>query len=408
MKYYRSDQDVNQAARERIRHILRHFPHFYVSLSGGKDSGVLLNLAIEESEKLGRLPVDVLIIDFEAQYQHTIKFLERMAKTGKIRPYWVCLPLSLRNAVSQYQPKWLCWDPNAQDKWVRPYPNVAGVITDPTFFPFFETGMEFEEFVVEFAKWYQAKHQTSIAALVGIRADESLNRYRTIKNQHKARFHHHAWTTKLGDQMYSAYPIYDWKTRDIWIANGRFCWDYNRIYELMYKAGVSLAQQRLCQPFGDDQRKGLWLYHILEPHTWQKLIERVEGCNFGARYCKDQGRILGYYRFTLPKGYTYRKYSKFLLQTMPPHLALHYRKRIYQFLTWWRHHGHQFGVTHIPDAADPKLENSKKLPSWRRICKVLIKNDYWCRGLSFGQNKSLTKHYQKLYKDYIIGGHHGL
>ena len=65
----------------------------------------------------------------------------------------------------------------------------------------------------------------------------------------------------------------------------------------MQKAGVSLFQQRLCQPFGDDQKKGLWLYQILEPHTWQKLVERVEGCNFGARYSKTQGHILGYYRW---------------------------------------------------------------------------------------------------------------
>lgn len=35
----------------------------------------------------------------------------------------------------------------------------------------------------------------------------------------------------------------------------------------------------------------------------------------------------------------------------------------------------------------------KTIPSWRRICKVLLNNDYWCRALSFSPNK--PKHYQR-------------
>lgn len=57
------------------------------------------------------------------------------------------------------------------------------------------------------------------------------------------------------------YPIYEWKTADIWLRNAQFNWDYNHIYQLMFQAGVPPSQQRLCQPFGDEQRKGLWLYY---------------------------------------------------------------------------------------------------------------------------------------------------
>ncbi|QBJ63644.1 DUF3440 domain-containing protein [Pseudoalteromonas sp. DL-6] len=400
MKHYLGI-DVYSAACERIDYIFSHFKHFYVSFSGGKDSGALLNLTIQKAEELNRLPVDVLIVDFEAQYQNTIDFITRMVKTGKINPYWICLPISLRNAASQFQPKWCCWDKDYNSKWVREIPIQPGVISDINYFPFFKIGMEFEEFVIEFAKWYQKQKESPVGILIGIRADESLNRYRTIKNKHKAKFLEIQWSTKLEDKVYSFYPIYDWKTKDVWIANGKKQWDYNRTYDLMQKAGVSLSQQRLCQPFGDDQRKGLWLYQILEPNTWQKLVERVEGCNFGARYSKTQGHILGYYRFDLPPGYTFRQYSKYLLNTMPPPLANHYRERIFKFLMWWRHNRKSFGIKKIPDYANVKLENSKKVPSWRRICKVLIKNDYWCRGLSFGQTKSLTEHYKTLYENYL-------
>ncbi|KOO15467.1 phosphoadenosine phosphosulfate reductase [Vibrio xuii] len=393
--------DVNTAARERCQYLLHSFPNVYLTFSGGKDSGVALNLFIEEARKLGRLPVDVLIVDLEAQYQHTIDFIQRMVEREEINAYWVCLPLSLRNAVSQFQPKWMCWEPNRRECWLRKLPSHDSVISDFDYFPFFQVGMEFEEFVEKFGYWYQQKKQTQCACVIAIRSDESLHRYMTIKNQSKKCFNGVRWTTEMSPELYKAYPLYDWSSEDIWIANGCFGWDYNRIYDLMYLAGVSLSQQRLCQPFGDDQRKGLWLYQILEPNTWQKLVERVEGCNFGARYSKGQGRIIGYYKFELPAGYTYREYSKYLLRSMPPSIEQHYRQRIYQFLTWWRRHGRKHGITSIPDMADKKLEAKRKVPSWRRICKVLIKNDYWCRGLSFAQTQKLTDEYSDLYKQYL-------
>lgn len=382
------DEDVFEAAKSRVSYIFDHFNHFYVSFSGGKDSGVLLNLAIEEGERRGRLPIDVLIVDFEAQYIETERFIQRMVKSNKIRPYWVCLPISLRNSVSQFEPKWLCWDPESKHRWIRELPNSLGVISSEQAWPFFYTGMEFEDFVFEFASWYQQCKAEKIAVLIGLRADESLNRFNTVKNRKKEKYQSRLWTTKMQKDVFMAYPIYDWKVSDIWVANGRFSWDYNHVYDSMQKAGVPLSQQRLCQPFGDEQRKGLWLYQMIEPETWIKLLSRVEGCNFGARYAKEQGRVLGYYRFELPDGFTYREYSKYLLKTMPPHLERHYRERIFKFLLWWRKNGPDKGIHCIPDAADRKLESKKQVPSWRRICKVLIKNDYWCRGLSFGYTRA--------------------
>lgn len=85
----------------------------------------------------------------------------------------------------------------------------------------------------------------------------------------------------------------------------------------------------------------------------------------------------------LPEGHTYESYAKFLLQTMPPYLAEHYRQKIDRFLAWWE----KEGVSSIPDYADIKDEARRTVPSWRRICKVLLKNDYWCKGLSFSQTK---------------------
>ncbi|GLR76754.1 DUF3440 domain-containing protein [Aliivibrio sifiae] len=380
------NQNVYAAAKQRINNILNDFPYFYVSLSGGKDSGVLLNLVIEEAKKQSKLPIDVLIIDMEAQFNHTISYIQDCVEREEVNAYWICLPLSLRNASSQLQPKWTCWDRNVSH-WVRPLPSHPSVISDHAYFDFYNYAMEFEDFVAGFNQWYQEKKGGLCAAFVGIRADESLNRYKTIKNVKKSHFKDYFWTTKECDCVYKAYPIYDWKTEDIWTANGRFNWSYNKIYDLMYLAGVPLSQQRLCQPYGDDQKKGLWLFHVLEPKTWEKIVSRVEGCQFGARYSKKQGHIIGYYKFNLPPEHTYRSYSKFLLNSMPNSLSKHYKSKIIKFILWWRKQGYH----HIPDFDDKKLESQRKVPSWRRICKVLIKNDYWCRGLSFSQNKRHMK-----------------
>lgn len=376
------NKSVWTAAIDRLDYVYCEFDKVYLSLSGGKDSGVLLNLAIESARRNNKLPVHVLIVDLEAQYKHTVEFIQRMVEREEVKAYWVCLPIHLRNSVSQFESHWLCWDEDKRDAWVREYPEHGSVIKDIDYFPFFRKGMEFEEFVTEFGDWF-AEGENS-ACLVGIRADESQNRYRTIANFKKKRYKKLQWSTQVTPSVYNFYPIYDWTTNDIWIANGKYKFDYNHIYDLMYLAGVPLAQMRLCQPYGDDQRKGLYLYKILEPETWTKVVNRVEGANFGNRYSENSRTIYGNFRMYLPDSHTYESYAKFLLDSMPSYLRDHYNAKINKFLEYWKKHGFPDS---IPQTADARLEAQKKAPSWRRICKVLLKNDYWCKGLSFSQTK---------------------
>ncbi|VFT30994.1 phosphoadenosine phosphosulfate sulfotransferase [Pseudomonas aeruginosa] len=111
---------------------------------GGKDSSVTLQLALDVARELGRSPVDVLFIDLEGQYQATIDHVSEMLGRPDVRPWWVCLPLNLRNASSLEEPYWCCWEPGAEADWVRPLPKQRGVISDPAFFPFYRYRMEFE------------------------------------------------------------------------------------------------------------------------------------------------------------------------------------------------------------------------------------------------------------------------
>ena len=150
-----------EAAKMRTREIFEFFPRVYLSFSGGKDSTVMLHLAAEEARRVGR-KFGVLIIDLEAQYKLTIEHIEAMVTeySDVIELYWVCLPIALRNSVSVYEPKWECFDPDKKDIWVRK-PN-SKCITDEKFFPFFKRGMEFEEFVPEFGKWYSQGKPTAV------------------------------------------------------------------------------------------------------------------------------------------------------------------------------------------------------------------------------------------------------
>lgn len=374
---------VMEAARQRIAYTFERFPRVYLSFSGGKDSTVMMHMAADEARQRGRR-FGVLIVDLEAQYAHTISHVAAMCDeyADCIDVYWVALPIALRNAVSVYEPKWLCWDPDKRAAWVRE-PDARS-ITDESAFPFFSRGMEFEEFTPAFGAWYAQDVPT--ACLVGIRADESLNRYRTIASTHKTSFAGRCWTTKIGDRgwLYNAYPIYDWRTEDVWVYHAKTGRRYNRLYDLMHQAGLSIHQQRICQPYGDDQRKGLWLYHVLEPETWARVVARVNGANSGAEFVQYSGSISGQIKITKPDGHTWRSFCELIVESMPPATAEHYRAKIVTFVSWWSRKGYDDG---IPDEADPALEAARKAPSWRRIAKMLLRNDYWAKGLSFTQTK---------------------
>lgn len=411
MKIY-NNKNVYEAAMERFEIVLNSFDNYYVSVSGGKDSSIMLQLMAKKAREIGKR-FSVLYIDLEAQYKSTIDHVNELIDcTADVVEdwYWVAMPLSLRNAVSAIQPKWICWDKKDKKKWVREYPTKrkdVGLCTEdhyPDGWGWFFRGMEFEEFILYFAKWFNQNHGGRTAAGIGIRSDESLNRFRTIISNTKERFDGHGWTTrvKLGNKVldvWNFYPLYDWRTEDDWIAVAKFNLHFNQIYELMYKNGLSIYEQRLCQPYGDDQRKGLDQFKVLEPETWEKVLNRVEGVNFGNIYCRTS--LLGNIKSEKPDGMTWEQYAVFLLESIgmyAPEVRDHYHTKICTFLKWYEKEG--ISVEDIPDEADKKLESAKKAASWRRIARAIEKNDFWMSRLSFSETKSDVKRLFELKKKY--------
>ena len=69
---------------------------------------------------------------------------------------------------------------------------------------------------------------------------------------------------------------------------------------------------------------------------------------------------------------------------MPKKTQEHYIARFQKFIYGW----HKRGYKKIPEEAPRELEAQCWAPSWRRMCKVLLRNDYWCKGLGQTQPKS--------------------
>lgn len=408
--------NVYEASVERMEYVFDNFDSVYVSFSGGKDSGVLLNIAIDEARRRKRM-LDVLFIDIEAHYEATALFAERMITTNRdvVRPYWVCLPMTTTNAVSMYEPWWTWWAEEDRSRWVRSIPPGAIHLGNNPF-DFYRYGMTFEDFIEEFAIW-MTERQGPTACLVGIRTEESLNRWRALHREDKATYSGLNWSTQIKNGSWRFYPIYDWTVEDIWTYNGRFSKDYNRLYDLMYQAGVPLHSMRVCEPYGDEQKAGLNLYRILEPKTWVRVVERVSGANFGSTYCNT--KATGTRHITLPPNHSWRTYCKYLLNTLPLETAEQYRRKFRKFIQYWHYHGsplpddqidmlvgmagsdvvntrlfssrgrgdkHVVKFLSIPDEL-PGLDNKSDYLSWKRMCMAILKNDITCRSLSF----SITK-----------------
>jgi predicted phosphoadenosine phosphosulfate sulfurtransferase len=379
------DINVYEALVERIEYIFGEFELVYLSVSGGKDSSVMIQLTNKIAKRLNR-SFDVYYVDLEAQYTATINHMEELKKLSQIRDFYhLCLPLSLTNASSILQPKCICWDEKDKNKWVRNMPSGCINQYNHPFGDYFVYGMEFESFMKKFPKWLMKKHNCEkVAGLVAIRTDESLNRFRAISFS-QSRYNDCVYSTDNGGGYYSFYPIYDWKTQDIWHAVSKFNLMFNEVYEMLWKNGVSIHDQRICHPYGADQRVSLNQWAVLEPDTWHKVVNRVSGTNFGNIYCKTS--LLGHHGSEKPEHLSWQEYAVFLLESIglySPTLMKHYVRKLKIFFKY-HYDNYNIEIKDIPDFRSPKESKERgKGIHWKRIARCLEKNDFACTSLSYG------------------------
>lgn len=436
MKRKYLDMDVYDAVQERFDFLFREFKNIYVSFSGGKDSGLLLNLLMDFKRKYyPNRTVGVFHQDFEAQYTVTTEYIERTFEhfLPEIEPYWVCLPMATRTALSSYEMYWYPWDDTKEDLWVRPMPKASYVINLKRPFNHYYYKMHQEDLAKQFGRYYKEMHGFGpTVCLLGMRASESLQRYNGFVNR-KYGYKGQCWISKQFKDVWCASPLYDWSNSDVWVANYRFGYDYNKLYDLYYKAGLTVDQMRVASPFNDYSKDSLNLYRVIDPEIWTRLVGRVRGANFGAIY--GHTKAMGYRNVTVPDGYTWEEYTKFLLDTLPARLRNNYVKKFKTSIKFWHEtggglseetiqelidHGYQIrrnGVSNytldkkskivfigkLPDHTDD-IKSSKDIPSWKRMCYCILKNDHTCRFMGFGLNhleQERVNVIRKKYGDFI-------
>ena len=416
--------NVFEAAKKRIEYIFSEFDNVYVSFSGGKDSGILLNLCIDYAKDHPGVRFGVYHMDYECQYQMTTDYVAKAL--DEARPYadiyHICIPFKVTTCTSMFQSYWRPWDQDKKDIWVRELPE--GAITD---LPIFDKTQWDYDFQVKFGAWFhKEKKAKRTCCLVGIRTKESLNRWRAIhSDKNYKNYRGIKWTKDMENGVINAYPIYDFDTQDVWIANAQNGWSYNHLYDLYYMAGLSVEQMRVASPFISEGQETLKLYKVIEPHTWGRLVSRVNGVSFAGIY--GGTTAMGWKTITKPKHYTWEQYMYFLLDTLPQEAKESYLAKLRTSMQFWRERGgclsdavidklKKAGVeveveqssNYRTDKKPVKMEylddidisEFKEIPTFKRMCVCIMKNDHLCKYMGFSQTKNEMARRQNIINKY--------
>jgi predicted phosphoadenosine phosphosulfate sulfurtransferase len=267
MKFYQ-DETVWDAALTRIRWLFDEFSHIRVNFSGGKDSTVVLNLALKVAEEKGRLPLEVLFIDQEAEWQSVIDYVRTVMHDPRVKPLWLQCPLLLFNATSTLDPWLHCWEPGKE--WIRErepdsiHDNVFGT----------------DRFAELFEGVQRFLHPDEPAInLAGVRTEESPGRFKGLTTYETYKG---ATWGKVEDKKrrhYTMYPLYDWSYTDIWKAIHDNNWPYCRLYDAMYQHGVSVPNMRVSNVHHETAVRILFILQQIEPETWNRITARLTGIN---------------------------------------------------------------------------------------------------------------------------------
>ena len=277
MKVYKNI-NVFDEALNRIERIYNEFENVVVSVSGGKDSTVIFNLALMVAKKLNRLPVKVMFVDQEAEWEATIDQIKRIMYREEVKPYWYQMPIKLFNATSVTEHWLYCWEEGKE--WMREKDEIA----------IKENIYGEKRFARLFIKIPEVEYPNEpVAYLTGMRVEESPVRYLGL-TQGEATYKDITWgkTLNKDKKHYTFHPIYDWSYSDVWKAIFDNKWEYNEIYNKYYMDGVPFPKMRISNLHHEKSVHSLFYLQRYEPHTYEKLVKRLSGIDMAGKFGEDQ------------------------------------------------------------------------------------------------------------------------
>lgn len=266
MKIYLKE-NVFEMALKRIEFIFDEFEKVVVNFSGGKDSTVILNLALMVAEKKRRLPLPVFFIDQEAEWTYTIDLVKKVMYNPKVKPYWYQIPFRIENSASPIVNfVYLWWEGH---KWLREKDKIS--IKENKYGVYNWEGLFNAIRIKDFGK--------NVAVLTGLRAEESPLRFIGLTDKPT-----YKWITygKKENEEYRHYVfhcLYDWTYKDVWKAINDNKWEYNKLYDLMFAYGVPINRMRVSSLHHQTALNSLLYVQELDPKLFNALSKKVGGVN---------------------------------------------------------------------------------------------------------------------------------
>jgi len=264
------------AAKERVKYVFNEFENIIVSISSGKDSTVLYWLAIQEAILRNRF-IRVFFLDQEAEYQSSIELIDLMMRHPNVIPEWYQVPIKLTNASSYREEFLYAW--GMGESWVRDKNEIA----------IHELEDDYPQRFYDFFYWKESI-ENNTAFLIGLRAEESLNRFRAVTK--KAGYQDVLWSTQShkNDSAYRFYPIYDWGMGDVWKYIYENDIEYNSVYDKMFSANHNYYNTMRVSNLIHEKSFGcLSDLQKLEPDTYARLLVRLKGVHCAAKYVARDG-----------------------------------------------------------------------------------------------------------------------